>query len=214
MAAKKRPKLAASTQSVKLDLACGQNVREGFEGVDLLAPGTRKIDLLKFPWPIADSSVDELNCSHFIEHIPARDVEARDLVPLPTKEQQKLADAIAERSRFIGQDMFFAFFDECWRILKTDGWMHVVTPTARSNRGFQDPTHRRFIVAETFGYLWRDWRVANKLDHYRVRCNFISEVNSNVDAALGMRAPEVQQEMVNTRWNVVFDWVVKLQAKK
>lgn len=57
---------------LKLDLGSGQNCKEGFEGVDYVAaPGVKHVvDLLKFPWPFKDASVEEVNCSHFFEHIP------------------------------------------------------------------------------------------------------------------------------------------------
>ena len=76
---------------------------------------------------------------------------------------------------FVGKDMFFAFMDECYRIMKPDAWMHVVVPSGRSNRAFWDPTHRRFFVQETFLYLAEGWRAINRLDHYRCKCNFGSE---------------------------------------
>lgn len=58
---------------VKLDLGCGQNKQEGFTGVDLYAPNADvKIDLLKFPLPWEDNSVDELFASHFLEHVPQK----------------------------------------------------------------------------------------------------------------------------------------------
>lgn len=55
---------------VKYDLACGQNCREGFTGVDLHAPDVNLRWDLTRPWEFARSdSVDELHCSHFIEHL-------------------------------------------------------------------------------------------------------------------------------------------------
>lgn len=56
---------------IRLDFGCGNNCKAGFEGVDLYAPEAQhKIDLFIFPYPWADGSVDEINCSHFLEHIP------------------------------------------------------------------------------------------------------------------------------------------------
>lgn len=56
---------------MKLDIACGQNKREGFMGVDI-APGKGVDfvwDLEKFPWePFKDHSVKEVNVSHYAEH--------------------------------------------------------------------------------------------------------------------------------------------------
>ncbi len=56
---------------LRLDLACGQNKREGFLGVDVVQlPGVDLVyDLDSYPYPWEDSSVSELHCSHFIEHV-------------------------------------------------------------------------------------------------------------------------------------------------
>lgn len=198
------PVLEAHTKAVRLDLACGQTPAEGFEGVDLLAPAARKVDLCKFPWPFESDSVDELHCSHFIEHIPARDVEVRDLV-----------DANPQTiDRWVGVDMLFAFFDEAFRVLKDRGKFRVVCPALRSNRAFQDPTHRRFIAAETFAYLHRGWREANQLDHYRVRCNFAGVCNHTVPGEMTLLSPEAQAQRFHERWNQVHDWIADLVAVK
>lgn len=55
---------------IRLDLACGQSKREGFTGVDI-KPGCSDLsfDLMKSNWPIADNSVYEVYCSHFVEHV-------------------------------------------------------------------------------------------------------------------------------------------------
>ncbi len=198
------PQLDTPTRAVRIDLACGQTPREGFEGLDLLAPAARKVDLLKFPWPLGDNSVDELHCSHFVEHIPCREIEARDLVdPNP----QAL-------ERWLGVDLFFAFFDEAWRVLKHEGRFRVICPALQSVRAFQDPTHRRFIPRETFAYLWEDWRKVNKLDHYRVRCNFAGQVNHTIPAELSLLDPEAQVQRFATFWNQIADWIVDLVAIK
>ena len=105
----------------RLDLACGQSCREGFEGVDMFADAKHRVNLMRFPWPWADSSIDELHCSHFVEHIPMVYVS-------PEGEYRDVPASTGDR------DLFFAFFDECWRILKPGGLMTVIVPALRSNR--------------------------------------------------------------------------------
>jgi len=66
-----KPKKTKVVQPFKLDLGCGENCAPGFTGVDLYAPSAAvKLDLMKFPWPWKDNTVDELYCAHFAEHIP------------------------------------------------------------------------------------------------------------------------------------------------
>ncbi|MBL8242850.1 MAG: class I SAM-dependent methyltransferase [Rhodanobacteraceae bacterium] len=56
---------------MKLDLGCGSRKAEGFLGVDISAECGADIvhDLRVYPWPFADDSVDEVRCSHFLEHL-------------------------------------------------------------------------------------------------------------------------------------------------
>src|SRR5678816_2800742 len=125
--------IATSTDLVRYDLGCGSRCKEGFTGVDKFAKGDKiqNVDLFKFPWPWADNSVDELHASHFLEHIPAREVEDRDCQH-PDKGMP---------SHLYGTDMLCAFMDEAWRVLKPGGVFAIVVPNARNNRAFQDPTH-------------------------------------------------------------------------
>jgi len=58
---------------VKLDLGCGKNKREGFTGVDSRQfDGVDVVhDLSSIPWPWENDSVEEVHCSHFVEHLTA-----------------------------------------------------------------------------------------------------------------------------------------------
>lgn len=66
------PPLKTVNELLKLDIACGQNKKEGFIGVDIVKmPGVDVVhDLTVFPWPFKDDSVDEAFISHYIEHTP------------------------------------------------------------------------------------------------------------------------------------------------
>lgn len=192
------PDLDPALVSRKLDLACGQNCRAGYEGVDRWPKAQHVVNLFRFPWPFATSSVAELHCSHFVEHIPMLEVDDMG-EPVPFGE---------------GVDLFFRFFDECYRILVPGGRLDVITPCARNDRAFQDPTHRRFIVAQTFLYLAKEFRDVNKLDHYGVECDFGVSVNPIVDQALTLKHSEVAARMMTHEWNRVMDWTATLVSKK
>lgn len=57
---------------MKLNLACGQKPMEGYVNVDIarLSTTDQVCDLLTFPWPWPDASIEAVNCSHFFEHVP------------------------------------------------------------------------------------------------------------------------------------------------
>ena len=56
---------------MKLDIGCGKNKREGFHGVDQHAmEGVDTVLDLNIPtWPWEDNSIEEVHCSHFLEHL-------------------------------------------------------------------------------------------------------------------------------------------------
>jgi len=55
---------------VKLNLACGQRREEGYFGIDKVSGDSvdAVVDLEVFPWPIKSESVEEIICSHYVEH--------------------------------------------------------------------------------------------------------------------------------------------------
>jgi hypothetical protein len=200
---KKKSRVIRARPSLKLDLGSGQHPAEGFKGVDIAPMSDFQFDLCSgadFPWE--DSSVDELRCSHFIEHIP-------------------MAYLVHEDGTT--QDAFFRFFDECWRIIKPGGSFHLVWPALWNDRAFQDPTHRRFIPVATMLYLNAEWRKANALDHYNVKCHWavvshsptiLTQPRFEGDIPINQRPDLVQRRMFIECVNVVQDNHVVLKAVK
>lgn len=193
---------APPTDLPKLDLGCGLNPKEGFEGVDLCSEKAQhKIDLCKFPWPWADESIEEIYTSHFLEHIPARDIEERDL-------------SNSNDAQFVGQDMLFAIMDECWRILRPGGKLFIIVPNVRSDGGFQDPTHRRFFNQNTFQYFSIKGRAQLDVSHYQVRCNFErTQITPAGLIEVSLMHPLVQHRRFNESWNTIFEWQVTLKKQ-
>ena len=173
---------------MKLDLACGNNKQEGFTGVDIIKEGTQaeiEQNLLIFPWPFDDNSIDEIFCSHFLEHIPHGDGF---------------------------NDPFFEFFNELWRISKPGARLTFVTPYYTSMRAFQDPSHQRYITEATYAYFDKDWRTENKLLYYPIRTDFKVANYDYIyhDDSKGV-APEDQEFGLKHFWNVGADMKVVLQ---
>lgn len=192
--------LVENKEPLKLNLGCGQRPKEGFEGVDLHTNAKHRIDLWKFPFPWKNEEVDEIHCAHFVEHIPAREVEDRDVIGTGGEQ-------------YIGEDFLFAFFDECWRVLRPGGTMTVVVPSASSDGAHQDPTHRRFINHHTFSYLNAAKRKEFGLDHYRVSCDFEYNCIPVGPAEYAAFNEEVQRKYFHHYRNTVIEWHVTLTKK-
>jgi hypothetical protein len=199
MATKKQSsKQPKANKPLKLSLACGDNKPEGFKGVDIAKTKSADYvqDLLTFPWSqFADNSVDEIECSHFVEHIPHGNGY---------------------------EDPFFQFFDEIYRILKpaefdpanpnipTKGFAVITCPYYSSMRAWQDPTHQRAISEASFLYLNKQWRVDNKLDHYPVTCDFDFNYGYVTAPEWQTRSQESQAFAMKQYINVINDIQVQL----
>jgi hypothetical protein len=100
---------------IKLNLGCGGNLLEGFVNVDKYGKPDLRHDLERFPWPWAESSVDEVRLIHVLEHL------GRD------------------------PDVFIAIMKELFRVCRNGARVHVVVPHPRHDNFLADPTHVRPI---------------------------------------------------------------------
>ena len=83
---------------LRLDIGCGEKVRDGFEGIDIINYGqkyvfdVRNLGLHYFE----NESVAEIFCSHFLEHLDS--------------------------------DAVIKFLKDCLEIMKSGAKMHVIVP--------------------------------------------------------------------------------------
>lgn len=212
-------KVAEEVVEVKLDLGCGKNKREGFLGIDRRkfdgVDGTTdftiagkwrfdqgtigklrlEVDGKSAPknFVIPDDSVDELHCSHFLEHL--------------NHNQDK-----PERVRFL---------NECYRILKAGGKMQIITPHWCSNRAYGDFTHADKPVSEMFYYyLNKDWRAGNAPDNDiqwnpdGYSCDFSATWAYTVHPDLNNRNTDYQNFALTNYKEAAQDIIANLVAKK
>lgn len=60
---------------MKLDIGCGKNKKAGFIGVDQypMEGVDMVMNVAADPWPWEDGSVEEVHCSHFLEHLTGKE---------------------------------------------------------------------------------------------------------------------------------------------
>ena len=109
-----------------------------------------------------------------------------------------------------------AFMDELYRVMEPEGKVRIIHPHLRTNRAFQDPTHLRFIPEETWFYYAKDWREANKLDHYPIECDFAVDqmFYTGFQGDWAMRSEQARAWALTHYWNVAVDLAVDLRARK
>ena len=146
--------------------------------------------MTKYPWPFEDNSVDEINCSHYIEHIPHDIKNEKD-----------------------DRDGLIQFMDEVYRILKPDGKITIIAPYYKNERAFGDPTHVRFIGDLSFPYWSKKWRDDNKLSHYRINCNYDMKLSYYIDNNLVLKSQDVREEAFRTEWNAISDIIIEMTKK-
>ena len=54
---------------MKLDIGCGKNKKKGFIGIDISKNSNAEIIASAMNLPIKDSTIEEINCSHLVEHL-------------------------------------------------------------------------------------------------------------------------------------------------
>lgn len=117
---------------LNIDLGCGPSKKEGFIGVDKykMKGVDVVLDIGKEKWPWKDNTVDEVNCSHFIEHL----------------------------TNFGGKWERVHFFNELYRVMKKGAKASITFPHWASERYYGDPTHCEPFSEMGFYYLDKDWR--------------------------------------------------------
>ena len=145
---------------LKLNLGCGADVRDDWLNYDaaLALEGQDGIIHWKAGQPLTlpdrrclpDESVERIDAIHLIEHIPHSDDE----------------------------QLWFGFWEECWRVLAPDGVLHVEVPWGNNPWVWGDPGHHRAINLECFVWLSAEdvmkaaARERSIMSGYRPKCNF------------------------------------------
>jgi hypothetical protein len=142
---------------------------------------------------LPDSSVEEVHCSHFLEHLEHN-------------------QAKPERVRFM---------NELWRVLVPGGHATIITPHWASHRAYGDFTHADKPVSEMFySYLDKSWRAENAPDNdaqYNpdgYTCDFEWQVGYTMHPDMANKS-QVEKDFAN-QWykEAVMDLFAKIVARK
>lgn len=183
------------TKLLRIDLACGQVKKEGFTGVDIVKlPGVDIVcNLTKFPWSFESNSVDEIYCSHFIEHL---DGETFIKFMDECYRIMKVGTYVENVPQQEGAHITF------------------IAPYYSSVRAIQDPTHKQFISEQSFLYYNKKWREDNKLTHYPIKSDFDFSYSYFLDPEITTWNHERQRFAIKFYNNSVSDIMIRLIKKE
>jgi len=156
---------------IKLDLGSGENQEPGFINIDCRKlPGVHIVhDVESLPWPLPDGCATLVMARHLVEHIN------------PAK------------------GGFIKFMDECWRVLKYEGQMMILTRYGGCSFYWADPTHVNGCSPETWSYF--DPHAAGGIlyGHYRPKpwkiLNCFYQVNGNMEVLMSKRREDISYKV-------------------
>jgi SAM-dependent methyltransferase len=105
------------------------------------------------------------------------------------------------------------FMNECYRIMKPEAQMMIISPYYSSVRAMQDPTHVNFISEMTFLYYNKKWREDNKLGHYPINCDFDYTYGYAFHPNWQIRSEEARNYALIHYINVVTDIQVMMKKR-
>lgn len=172
---------------MRLDIGCGTRKTPGFIGVDVRQfEGVDVVcDLSTQRWPFESDTVEEVICSHMLEHVPGKKV-----TPTLSVDWIKHTAEIVEVVTYPRSH----FFNELHRVMKKGAKATIVTPAWSSGRAYGDPTHEWPPVSE-FGFLYlaAEWRKVNAPHDDHLTCDFDVASGYSVRPDLLARNPEFLQ---------------------
>lgn len=186
MKAKKKVVVAQEeAKPLKLDLGCGDNKKEGFTGVDKFKTSSTDIvhDLLKFPWPFKDESVEEIHSSHFFEHIPQAD-------------RPKFMEEVHRILIPGGKASFITPYYKSPRA--TQDFTHQWPPISEETYLY-------------FNKAWREANKLTH-GYYSMTCDFDFTYGYAIDGAWTLKSEEARGFAMRHYWNVISDlWVTLIK---
>lgn len=167
-------------ETIKLDLGCGTKKLEGFLGVDILKleKVDINIDLTKFPWKWKNNSVEEVNCSYFLETLTQEDrCKALNEIYRILKPECKLTIKVAHwaAGKAYGNPTYkFPPISEAWFPFLT-----------KKYRDEADPATNKLLTCDfesTWGYGIHDMLVTRNPEFQQFAVNFYREAAQDIVA--------------------------------
>ena len=185
---------------MKLNVGCGLNKQDGYLNLDK-HPGCdpdQVMDAEAFPWPFADSSIDEVRFNHSLEHMGAQ------------------------------ADVFLRLMQEVYRVCRPGAIVQINVPHPRHDDFLNDPTHVRPITPDMLclfskrqNRLWQANGAANSplalyldVDFEILKTDAILDPRYDGPFSRGQLTPDQLAHLERSQNNVVQGFAITLNVVK
>ncbi|HVP70154.1 MAG TPA: hypothetical protein VMS45_02445 [Gemmatimonadaceae bacterium] len=182
----------------RLNLGSGQNPFPGYINVDKYGEPDWRCDLEVFPWPWPDSSIEEVQLIHVLEHL------GRD------------------------PDVFIGVMKELYRVCKPGARVRIRVPHPRHDDFIGDPTHVRVITPQVMSLFsrrncetWKAQGAANSplalyhgVDFETIEAQVMLVPAYQERMEKGQISAAQMQDMLRERNNVAFEIRLVLEVRK
>jgi hypothetical protein len=169
----------------KINIGCGKEVKEDFDGIDIIDYGQKYVLDVRKGLPFKDDTIDE--------------VYSRHLIPCLTN----FADPMERVS----------FFNELYRVMKVGTIATIIVPSWSSAGGYGNPNFKEQFYEGALYFLSKDWRTINAPDVTQYTCDFESTWGYNLHPNIVTRNQEYQQFAITNYVNSSTDIMITMKKK-
>jgi SAM-dependent methyltransferase len=169
----------------KINIGCGRETKEGFDGIDIIDYGQKHIVDVRKGLPFKNNTIDEVYSRHFLICL--------------TNFNEKY-----DRVKF---------FNELFRVMKPGSIATLIIPSWNAAGGYANPTFQEAFYEGVLYFLNKDWRTANNPEVTLYTCDFDPTWGYSLHPALATRNQEYQQFAIANYCNASTDIMITLKKR-
>jgi hypothetical protein len=169
----------------KINIGCGKEVKEGFDGIDIIDFGQKHVLDARKKLPFKNNSIDEVYSRYFIVCL----------------------------TNFNQKNERVNFFNELYRVMKSESIATIILPSWTSAGGYGHPHFQEQFYEGALFFLNKDWRTVNAPDVLEYTCNFECTWGYNLHPNIVTRNQEYQQFALTNYINSSLDIMITMKKK-
>ena len=170
---------------VKIDIGCGKNCKDGFDGIDIIDFGQKHVYDVRKGLLYDDDTVDEAFSRYFVPCL----------------------SNLGRRFERV------AFFNDLYRVLKPNATATIIVPSWNAAGGYGHPHFQEPLYEGGLFFLNKAWREVNAPEVTEYTCDFDPTWGYNMHPNLTARNQEYQQFALSNYCNAALDIMITLKKR-